>query len=89
MFITDPITANGAGPICDLEVSEGSVLVLEEAKSENHRGWEGRILADVLRHRGNIYGDVCMSSLNIWRIEEGLRDFSDTPSPPSGDRTLQ
>lgn len=85
----DPIISNEEVPIYDLAIGNNkrSILILKVAKSENHRKWQGRILAKVLKHRGNIYGDVCTGSLSTYgELRKSYGISMTSPSPPSGDK---
>lgn len=46
------------------------------------------MLAEVLKHSSNIYGDVCTSSLSTYGASRKVYGVSVTPpSLPSGDKT--
>lgn len=45
------------------------------------------MLAEVLKHSSNIYGDVCTSSLSTYgELRKGYGISMTPPSPPSGDK---
>lgn len=45
------------------------------------------MLAEVVKHRGNIYGDVCTSSVSTYgELRKGYGISTAPSSPPSGDK---